>query len=48
MTFPKRNASPARRERRRKLEAEMLALMQEARNGEKIDSRWLSVAGVFS
>ena len=48
MTLPKRDAGPARRRRRRKLEAEMLALMKEGGKDGKAErelrKRWLSAA----
>ena len=42
--LPKSNAEKARRNRKKKLEAEMLALMQEVGNSNEFSKRWLSVA----
>jgi len=44
ITLPKRDSGRAYRNRRKKLEAETLALMQEGQNGGKMRPRWLGVA----
>ncbi len=44
IALPKRDSGRAYRMRHRKLEAEMLALMQEGRKGGKMEPRWLGVA----
>ncbi len=44
IALPKRDSGRAYRMRRKKLEAEMLALMQEGRKGKKMEPRWLGVA----
>ena len=44
IALPKRDSGQAYRNRRKKLEAEMLALMQEDQNDGKMKPRWLGVA----
>ncbi len=43
MALPKTNSGKAQLNRKKKLEAEMLALMQEGGEGAKFRQRWLSV-----
>lgn len=44
ITLPKPNKEKAQQNRKKKLEAEMLMLMQEGGNSEEFNRRWLSVA----